>query len=160
MTSFFHKHHEDRIKYLPSATSQEEQGTDQSHKSTDSEVNERLNRMLAIYHRAKEDYNRVHHCENADSFNAVRFLRDTTENTIIYLRTKGLVNHAAMAELEETFRYSKEKAAGLSGGRKRHFDDDSPEDAVNALPVGRKRHGPKRRKTRPRRAMIDSYRPM
>lgn len=158
MTSSFHKHHGGRVKNLPSANSQEEQGRDQSHKCTDSEVNERLRRMMAIFYRAKEDYNRVRRYENADSFNAVRFLRDTTENTIIYLRTQGLANHAAMIELEETFRYSKGKAAGLSGGRKRHFDDDSPEKAVNALPVGRKRHGPKRRMTRPRRA-IDSYRP-
>lgn len=159
MTNFFHKHQEDQAKNLSSATSQEGQAADQSHKSTiDNEVNERLNRMLAIFYRAKEDYNRVRNCENGHLCDAIRFLRDTTENTIIYLRSNGLSNHTSMAELEETFRYSKEKAVDLSGGRKRHFDDEYPENAVNALPVDRKRHGPKRRRVS-RRAMIDSYRP-
>lgn len=168
MTSLFHKYREDRAKARPlsSVTSQGGQDTEQSHKSTskskskdtDSEVNDRLNRMLAIFYRAKEDYNRVRHCDDGYTFDAVRFLRDTTENSIIYLRTQGLANHASMAELEETFQYSKVKAAELSGGRKRHFDDDCPENAVNALPAGSKSQGSKRRK--PRRALIDSYRPM
>lgn len=168
LTSLFHNHQQGRVKSLSSAPSQggkQGAGTEKSHSpsqksktTTDSEIIVRLNRMLAIYYRAKEDYNRVRHCDNGYAFDAVRFLRDTTENTIIYLRAQGLSNHASMAELEEMFQYSKAKVAEFYGGRKRHFDDEYPENAVNALPVGGKRHGSKRRK--PRRAMIDSYRPM
>lgn len=90
----------------------------------------------------------------------MRFLRDTAENTILYLRTNGLFDHELIPELEKTFDYARDKAAQLSGGRKRHFDDDRD----------RERDGDREKRDRERRGesgekrsrsgrVIDSYRP-
>lgn len=131
-------------------------------------LHDHVDRILTIYHRAKKDYHRTRCSEDVEPLSAIRFLRDTAENTILYLRANGLFDHASLPELEGTFQWSKDKAAELSGGRKRHFDYDDGdyngkgevEEEGRALgAAGGRKHGAKKRKGKVRRAMIDSYRP-
>lgn len=83
----------------------------------------------------------------------MRFLRDTAENTILYLRTNGLFDHGLIPELEKTFDYARDKAAVLSGGRKRHFDDYCERERERERERG---SGEKRSRSG---RVIDSYRP-
>lgn len=130
-------------------------------------LHDHVDRILTIYHRAKEDYYRTRGIEDVEPLSAIRFLRDTAENTIWYLRTNGLFDHASLPELEETFQWTKNRAAELSGGRKRNFDYDNGgyygkgkevEDRWLGAASGT-RYEAKRRKGKVRRALIDSYRP-
>jgi len=121
--------------------------------------------MLAIYHRAKEDYHSIKRRDNVEPLHAVRFLRDTAENTILYLRTNGFFDHELIPELERTFDYARDKAAQLSGGRKRHFDDDWERERESDRNRNRRKRGMKERsgesgekRSRSGR-VIDSYRP-
>ncbi|ODM19628.1 hypothetical protein SI65_04613 [Aspergillus cristatus] len=128
-----------------------------SGSKTSPQLNERVTRMLAVYHRAKEDYQRIKRRDNVEPLHAVRFLRDTAENTILYLRTNGFFEHELITELERTFDYARDKAAQLSGGRKRHFDDDW--ERQRERDRDRDRRGESGEKRSRSGRVIDSYRP-
>ncbi|KAL2808992.1 major facilitator superfamily domain-containing protein [Aspergillus granulosus] len=112
----------------------------------------RVARLLDVYHQAKEDYFKIRARDGVESLPAVKFLRDSAENTLRYLHSNGLSDHVWVRDLEETFAISRDKTAQLLGGRKRHFDEDH------------KRHysedykGKQRGYKRARR-VVDSYRP-
>lgn len=56
---------------------------------------------------------------------AAKFLRDTAENVLDYLRSRELyASHPMVPELEANFKMAREKVVALSGGRKRRFEVD------------------------------------
>ncbi|KAL2862261.1 uncharacterized protein BJX67DRAFT_366711 [Aspergillus lucknowensis] len=103
----------------------------------------RVARLLEVYQQAKEDYLREKERYGVESLPAVRFLRDTAENTLRYLHDNGLSGHAWVPDLEETFAAARDRTVQLLGGRKRHFDEG--------------RWG--RRSRKRGRRIVDSYRP-
>lgn len=131
--------------------------TSSSSSKTSPQLNERVTRMLAVYHRAKEDYQRIKRRDNVEPLHAVRFLRDTAENTILYLRANGFFDHELIPELESMFDYARDKAAQLSGGRKRHFDDDRERQRERDRVWNRRGESGEKRSRSGR--VIDSYRP-
>ncbi|KAL3467905.1 major facilitator superfamily domain-containing protein [Aspergillus heterothallicus] len=110
----------------------------------------RVDRLLEVYQQAKEDYFKIKARDGVESLPAVKFLRDSAENTLRYLRSNGLSHHVWVPDLEENFAIARDKAAHLLGGRKRHFDDDQ------------RRHygeGYKRRRWDNKRKMTSTFRP-
>ncbi|KAL4951847.1 hypothetical protein BDW69DRAFT_186020 [Aspergillus filifer] len=111
----------------------------------------RVTRLLEVYQQAKNDYLTTKERDNFDSLDAVRFLRDSAENALRYLRANGQQDHPWVPDLEQTFNIARDKTAQLLGGRKRHFDEDNR---------GRRRPVHRRSLIRKRgRRNIDSYRP-
>ncbi|KAL4801113.1 major facilitator superfamily domain-containing protein [Aspergillus venezuelensis] len=85
----------------------------------------RVTRLLEVYQQAKNDYLTTKERDNFDSLDAVRFLRDSAENALRYLRANGPQDHPWVPDLEQTFNIARDKTAQLLGGRKRHFDEDN-----------------------------------
>ncbi|KAE8350070.1 hypothetical protein BDV28DRAFT_151282 [Aspergillus coremiiformis] len=106
------------------------------------QVFDRVDRLLDVYNRAKDDYYKALQTEGFVSLDTVRFLRDTAENALRYLHTNGLSDHTSVPDLEQVFMIARDKATQLKGGRKRHFDEDA------------QRHFRRRK-----RRSVDSYRP-
>ncbi|KAL4925460.1 uncharacterized protein BDV17DRAFT_185578 [Aspergillus undulatus] len=117
------------------------------------DVDDRVTRLLEVYQKAKDDYFTTKERDGFDSLDAVRFLRDSAENTLRYLHANGLQDNLWVPDLEQTFATARDKTAQLLGGRKRHFDEDfrGRKRSVYAgrRPVSRKRA----------RRIVDSYRP-
>ncbi|KAI9367371.1 hypothetical protein BJX61DRAFT_311650 [Aspergillus egyptiacus] len=135
--------HDEYERYFSKAGAIEEEEvkfTDQPEKDI------RVVRLLDVYRQAKEDYFSTKERDGLDSLSAVRFLRDSAENALRYLRTNGLQNHSCMPDLERTFAIARDKTAQLLGGRKRHFD----EDHHRASRIFRRKRA---------RRILDSYRP-
>ncbi|KAE8375577.1 hypothetical protein BDV26DRAFT_294881 [Aspergillus bertholletiae] len=106
------------------------------------QVFDRVDRLLDVYHRAKDEYYKALQTEGFVSLETVRFLRDTAENVLRYLHANGLSDHISVPDLEQVFTIARDKATQLTGGRKRHFDE------------GAEKHGRKSK-----RRALDSYRP-
>ncbi|KAL5048140.1 hypothetical protein BDW71DRAFT_205684 [Aspergillus fruticulosus] len=120
----------------------------------------RVARLLDVYRQAKEDYFNTKAREGVDSLSAVRFLRDSAENTLRYLHANGMSDNFYVPDLEQTFAIARDKTAQLLGGRKRHFDEDPTNWAKghrvenNRIKKQNESRGNKRG-----RRIIDSYRP-
>ncbi|KKK23211.1 hypothetical protein AOCH_001885 [Aspergillus ochraceoroseus] len=106
---------------------------------------ERAERILEVYHRAKDDYFSAKERDGVESLRSVRFLRDTAENALRYLHVNGMSGHSCVPDLENVFAMARDRTAQLLGGRKRHFDDDHRRRGYTGY-------------KRPRR-FLDSYRP-
>ncbi|KAE8131694.1 hypothetical protein BDV38DRAFT_12969 [Aspergillus pseudotamarii] len=106
------------------------------------QVFDRVDRLLEVYHRAKDEYYKALQTEGFVGIETVRFLRDTAENILRYLHANGLSDHTSIPDVEQVFLIARDKATQLTGGRKRHFDE------------GVERHGRRRK-----RRALDSYRP-
>lgn len=120
----------------------------------------RVARLLDVYHQAKEDYFNTKAREGVDSLSAVRFLRDSAENTLRYLHANGMSDSFYVPDLEQTFAIARDKTAQLLGGRKRHFDE-GPDTWAKGHRVENsrgKKHTESKGNKRVRR-IIDSYRP-
>lgn len=132
----------------------------------------RAARLLDVYHQAKEDYLTTKARDGVESLPAIRFLRDSAENTLRYFHDNGLSHDSVVPDLERTFAIARDRTAQILGGRKRHFD----EDAGGRGKRGRSSHalGPRKRhlegyskgrkhrgvdSNRRARPIIDSYRP-
>ncbi|KAI5305455.1 hypothetical protein KEM56_004376 [Ascosphaera pollenicola] len=107
-----------------------------------------LPRILETYTSAKEEYMALFNQCNDPASNcarrypsvesdsqlrkkadAAKFLRDTAENTLDYLRSRELYEtHVMVPELEANFKMAREKVVALSGGRKRRFEVDEGTD--------------------------------
>ena len=90
--------------------------------------------LWSVYEQAKADYLAVAEKHNYSTAKAARFLRDTAENTLMYLENKN-TDPIMMAELEATYQMAKSMAVSLTGGKKRKFDD-SDMDRVRGTPRG------------------------
>lgn len=106
-------------------------------------VRDQAERIVAVFYEARRDYFKSLQNEGFASMTAIRFLRDTAENALLYLRQNAMMDHSAVADLQENFAIARDKAAELCGGRKRHFDDNKDT-----------RSSQKRT-----RRLVDSYRP-
>lgn len=82
---------------------------------------EMLAHVLDVYKDARAKFYKQQIRQGADEETA-RFLRDTAENAINYMRAKGLTHHERMSELENVFAIARDKAAELAGGRQRNFE--------------------------------------
>ncbi|KAJ5327216.1 uncharacterized protein N7506_010318 [Penicillium brevicompactum] len=97
------------------------QATDSTRDSEDSKPRH-LDRLVETYQKAKEDYYVLEVTETHDKkTNSVRFLRDTAENLLRYLKNVDK-DHDLIQELEDTVKSSKAHADKLAGGRKRKFE--------------------------------------
>ncbi|PLN82088.1 hypothetical protein BDW42DRAFT_85675 [Aspergillus taichungensis] len=146
LTSPHHHHHH---HHHPNSSNNNNQVTHSNPQPPNDEVQNRITRLLSTYQTAKDDYFGSLQQSDMVSMDAARFLRDTAENTLRYLRSNELAeeNVELITELEYTFAAARDKATALSGGRKRHFDEG---DDGGGGRSGRKRS---------RRVMMDSYRP-
>jgi hypothetical protein len=84
---------------------------------------------------------------------AARFLRDTAENTLNCFRSRGLMEHRMVPELEEMFQYAKDKATEFLGGKKRRFEITESPPTHAKLP----RHTRNRRSARFYRPRDESH---
>lgn len=104
--------------------------------------------MLDVYERARAQF---WHLENRTRSGAddetARFLRDTAENAINYIRARGWSRHEMLNELEDVFAIARDRATELAGGRKRRFE-------IRSFEERRDYRGDERRLRRP-----DRYRP-
>lgn len=132
----------------------------------------RAARLLDVYNQAKEDYLTTKARDGVDSLPAIRFLRDSAENTLRYFHDNGLSHDSVVPDLERTFAVARDKTAQILGGRKRHFDEDAggrgKRGKTSHVLGARKRHleghskGRRHRglnSNRGARPIIDSYRP-
>ena len=83
-----------------------------------------LDNLIRVYEKAKDDNNKVGatHSHNERS-NSVRFLRDTAENLLRYLKTVD-EDHELIPELNDVVKSSQARAEELAGGRKRKFEHE------------------------------------
>ncbi|KAK1142714.1 hypothetical protein N8T08_007345 [Aspergillus melleus] len=114
-----------------------------SHASDSQGVRDQAERIVEAFYKARRDYFEELQTYGFASMTAIRFLRDTAENALLYLRQNAMMDHVAVGDLQRNFALARDKAAELCGGRKRHFDDNQ----------GRHTH------KRSRRVTVDSYRP-
>ncbi|KAL2003213.1 hypothetical protein VTN02DRAFT_4620 [Thermoascus thermophilus] len=118
-------------------------------------VDEKIAHILEVYAKAKDDYYNQDYTNIAKKLNAARFLRDTAENTLNYIRAHGMGEHSMVLELKDTFETMKEKATILSGGRKRRFEITEADKRFPPTPVKR----PFERFPGPANRRPDYYRP-
>lgn len=171
------KHHDrqyrgrERSSSISRSISQKERNRPYEHNTNDHDS--KVKRILTIFTNAKDEYERTftNSDNNNDYYNididndndndneniakmasAARFLRDTAENALTYLRSNGFVGHASIPELERVFGVARDKATELSGGKKRRFEDgwEGSGGIVGGLGTWREKKS---------RRMIDSYRP-
>ena len=93
--------------------------------STKSMEDIKLARLWSVYQRARSDFHAVTDATDRaphQTSAAARFLRDSAENTLHYLKSSKGTEPIMVAELEGTYRMAKDVADSLAGGRKRKFD--------------------------------------
>ncbi|PYI26748.1 hypothetical protein BP00DRAFT_430057 [Aspergillus indologenus CBS 114.80] len=102
-----------------------------------------INRLVIRFRQAKNEFYR-HNETNTDTESSVRFLRDTAENALQYLRANGRPNHPLIPDIEYHFRLARDRAAQLSGGRQRRFEDPGRHGGGGAHFRGSRREDPRR----------------
>ncbi|KAF4263466.1 hypothetical protein KXW98_003040 [Aspergillus fumigatus] len=107
----------------------------------------RVERLLDVFFKARDEHINRRRQETASDLNTVRFVRDSAENALTYLRANNMKDHEAIPDLERWFAIMRDKAIALTGGRGRHFDEKPP--------LAPKFLRPRKRS----RFLIDSYRP-
>ncbi|CAG8903729.1 unnamed protein product [Penicillium egyptiacum] len=87
-----------------------------------------VDKLIQVYQKAKADYYILELTEShRQRTNSVRFLRDTAENLLRYLKSVDK-DHDLIPEIEDIIQVSQTHANQLAGGRKRkfeHMDSDS-----------------------------------
>jgi hypothetical protein len=116
-------------------------------KMDDASVQSRVERLLDVFFKARDEHIDRRRKEGSSDLNAVRFVRDSAENALTYLRSNNLKDHEAIPDLEKWFAIMRDKAKALTGGKGRHFDEKPPPAPKFLRPKKRAR------------LMIDSYRP-
>ena len=85
----------------------------------------KLTRLWSVYQRARSEFHAVTDAMDRSpnqTSAAARFLRDSAENTLQYLKTSKDTDPIVLAELEGTYRMANDVADSLAGGRKRKFE--------------------------------------
>ncbi|GFF42191.1 hypothetical protein IFM46972_06786 [Aspergillus udagawae] len=116
-------------------------------KRDDGSVQSRVERLLDVFFKARDEHINRRRKETASDLNTVRFVRDSAENALTYLRANNMKGHEAIPDLEKWFAIMRDKATALTGGRARHFDEKPPPAPKYLRPKKRARF------------LIDSYRP-
>ncbi|KAJ5952635.1 uncharacterized protein N7479_011048 [Penicillium vulpinum] len=87
-----------------------------------------IDKLIQVYQKAKADYYILEVTEShRERTNSVRFLRDTAENLLRYMKSVDK-DHDLIPEIENIIQVSQAHANQLAGGRKRkfeHTDNDS-----------------------------------
>ena len=107
-----------------------------------------IERLLRTFNDAEYDYHSTGDTDAARKKETVKFLRDSAENALEYLRASQ-PGHQMIPKLQDTFRMAQAKCIWLNGGRKRPFEMSGREFAKRA------RKNLEFRKT----ARADRYRP-
>jgi hypothetical protein len=81
-----------------------------------------IRRILDVYFEAKKDFYDLKDADYLGKVQAARFLRDTAENALNCFRSRGLMSHRMVPELERMFQFAKDKATEFLGGKKRRFE--------------------------------------
>ncbi|PKX99400.1 uncharacterized protein P174DRAFT_447900 [Aspergillus novofumigatus IBT 16806] len=95
-------------------------------KRDDESVQSRVERLLDVFFKARDEHINRRRKETASDLNTVRFVRDSAENALTYLRANNMKDHEAIPDLEKWFAIMRDKATALTGGRGRHFDEKPP----------------------------------
>ncbi|CAI7581033.1 unnamed protein product [Penicillium manginii] len=112
-----------------------------------------LENLIQVYQAAKADYylgdadKSGISSKKTDKFSNVRFLRDSSENLLRYMRSEGHGNHPLVSEVENVADASRGHAEHLAGCKRSYERQAGSNDA----------HSPRPRKRR--RRVVDSYRP-
>ncbi|KAJ5800173.1 uncharacterized protein N7518_002241 [Penicillium psychrosexuale] len=106
----------------------EDARTSKSPQSSGTSNSHHIDKLIQVYQKAKADYYILEVTEShRERTNSVRFLRDTAENLLRYLKSVNQ-DHDLIPEIEGIIRVSQAHANELAGGRKRkfeHVDNDS-----------------------------------
>jgi hypothetical protein len=81
----------------------------------------KLARLFTVYDQARSEYNSLIKVADSKTVTAAKFLRDTAENALTYLKEKN-VDAEVLNELKETCNMAATAVITLSGGKKRKFD--------------------------------------
>jgi hypothetical protein len=122
---------------------------DQERKIPRKDMEPKLARLWEVYDRARAEYLAVADTNDVEELTAAKFLRDTGENTILYLTNKN-VDAIMMAELEATYNMAKARVVSLTGGKKRKFDKVAM-DEVKGVPRAPNNNNPQGGKKRRQR---------
>ncbi|KAJ5265785.1 hypothetical protein N7524_006803 [Penicillium chrysogenum] len=118
------------ISEIPIVTTENEEGSTEDTKTSESPQtkSEHVDKLIQVYQKAKADYYILEVTEShRKRTNSVRFLRDTAENLLRYLKSVDK-DHDLIPEIEGIIQVSQAHANQLAGGRKRkfeHMDSDS-----------------------------------
>ncbi|KAJ5431194.1 hypothetical protein N7445_008926 [Penicillium cf. griseofulvum] len=106
----------------------EDTKTSKSPQSSSASKSPHIEKLIRVYQKAKADYYILEVTEShRERTNSVRFLRDTAENLLRYLKAVDKDNDL-IPEIEDIIQVSQAHANQLAGGRKRkfeHMDNDS-----------------------------------
>ncbi|CAG7989161.1 unnamed protein product [Penicillium nalgiovense] len=118
------------ISEIPIVAANNEKGSTEDTKTSKSPQtkSEHVDKLIQVYQKAKADYYILEVTEShRKRTNSVRFLRDTAENLLRYLKSVDK-DHDLIPEIEDIIHVSQTHANQLAGGRKRkfeHMDSDS-----------------------------------
>lgn len=104
----------------------------------------RLAQLWAVFEGARDEHLSMGSKDDQETMRAAKFLRDTTENILIYLENKN-ADRKMLTELESTFNMAQASVVSLSGGKKRKFDRVGM-DKVKGTPRGPSLWGKKARR--------------
>ena len=133
------------------------------------EYDKKLHRLIRIYDDALVEFTKLDKSDTKAKAEAARFLRDTAENVMDYIKSPGVVYHSLeylKGELEYTIKMAKDAAVEFCGGRKRRFEIDDREETEPSKSRTRgedtRNHGTQRRVGKPEipRRKVDRYRPV
>ena len=96
----------------------------------------KLQSMWTVYETARRDYLAAleYDEDRPKTINTAKFLRDTAENILLYLRNKS-ADPFMITELEATFNHAKTTVVCLTGGKNRKFDRAEIEK-MKGIPTG------------------------
>jgi hypothetical protein len=83
-------------------------------------------RLLLTFNEASFEYSNLPDTDAHRKRNAAKFLRDSAENALAYLRTSK-PDHYMLPTLKRTFEMAQAKCVWLNGGRKRPFEMNDAE---------------------------------
>lgn len=114
---------------------EKEFGLERSEQKSDlPQMEPRLAQLWSVYDSARAEYLQVGNRSDEQTLRTAKFLRDTAENIVQYLKNRN-ADPIMLAELSATFNMAKATVVSLSGGKKRKFDPVEM-DEVKGVPRG------------------------
>lgn len=93
----------------------------QNAKERSAKPDDHIARLLLTFTNAQYDYTSAGETDTVRKRQATKFLRDSAENALTYLRVSQ-PDHYMIPTLQRAFDMAQAKCIGLSGGRKRPFE--------------------------------------
>lgn len=82
-----------------------------------------ITRLMTTYEIACQEYYEVIDFRNDHTLKAAKYLRDTAENAVLYLKGTDMVDHHQLQEFTNTYEQAKHMVEDLTGGKVRKFDE-------------------------------------